>query len=208
MEVVQATTAVLGWGELVKIVLASGVVASLISVAKDWFFKSWERQHEAVFAAIGLVAKLDLYVLQTRRNVWDYKDLAAQLTPERDYQDWPTCSYPDLDISESMLKQLSREHASDFAWITTDRALANQHLSAFHDAAWDPTEVHTHKADVVGYFGYEAHLLAEKLRKDYGLPPFGLRWGVDDDFSDLERSWRKTKKEVAKLARPITAEDL
>lgn len=208
MEVVQATTAVLGWGELVKIVLASGVVASLIGVAKDWFFKSRERKHEAVFAAIGLIAKLDLYVLQTRRNVWDYKDLVSQLTPERDYQSWPTCSYPDLDVSESALKQLSREQASDFARIATDKALASQHLSAIYDAALDPTEVDMHKAEMVGYFGYEAYLLAEKLRRDYDLPPFGQRWGVEDDFSDLERAWKKTKKEVARRASPITADDL
>ncbi|AMS13159.1 hypothetical protein A3218_02080 [Pseudomonas chlororaphis] len=160
MEVVQVTNAVLGWGEIVKIVLASGVVAAFIGWAKDLLFKSRERKQEAVFAAIGLVAKLDLYVLQSRRNVWDYKDFTAQLTPERDYQDWPACSYPDLDIPDSTLKQLSRQHASDFAWIATDKALASQHLSAIHDAAWDPTEVHAHKADVVGYFGYEAYLLA------------------------------------------------
>lgn len=208
MEVVQATNAVLGWGEIVKIVLASGVVAAFIGWAKDLLFKSRERKQEAVFAAIGLVAKLDLYVLQSRRNVWDYKDFTAQLTPERDYQDWPACSYPDLDIPDSTLKQLSRQHASDFAWIATDKALASQHLSAIHDAAWDPTEVHAHKADVVGYFGYEAYLLAGKLRKDYDLPPFGQRWGVDDDFSDLELSWKKTKKEIAKQARPISAFDL
>ncbi len=208
MEFAQTATAVLGWGDIVKIVLASGVVAALIGVAKDWFFKSRERKQEAVFCAIGLVAKLDLYVLQSRRNVQNYNELTAQLFPERDYQDWPSCSYPDLDIADVALKHLSREHASDFAWVATDKALASQHLSAIHDASWDPTEVHAHKAEVVGYFGYEAYLLAGKLRKEYGLPPFGQRWGVDDDFSDLEGAWRETKKEVAKRYRQVTVDDI
>ncbi|KTC11324.1 hypothetical protein AO391_26500 [Pseudomonas marginalis ICMP 9505] len=208
MEVIQAATAVLGWGDIVKIVLASGVVAALIGVAKDWFFKSRERKQEAIFSAIGLVAKLDLYVIQSRRNVWDYSEAAAPLEPERDYQDWPTCAYPDLDISELALKHLNREHASDFAWIATDKALASQHLNAIYDASWDPTEVHAHKAEVVGYFGYEAYLLASKLRKEYGLPPFGQRWGVDDDFSDLAHAWQETKKEVAKRYRGVTVDDI
>lgn len=208
MEVVQATTAVLGWGEIVKIVLASGVVAALISAAKDWIFRSRERKQEARFAAIGLVAKLDLYVLHSRRNLWSYRDAVGPLIPERDYQDWPVCSYPDMDISDSSLKHLSTEHASDLAWIATEKALASQHLSDIEDSSFTPIDVNAHKAEVVGYFGYEAYLLAKKLREEFALPPFGLRWGVDDDFSDLEVAWKRTKKEVAKRARPITAGDL
>ncbi|WP_342309754.1 hypothetical protein WLF14_14175 [Pseudomonas fluorescens] len=208
MEVVQATTAVLGWGDIVKIVLASGVVAALIGVAKDWFFRSREQKQEARFAAVGLVAKLDLYVLHSRRNLWLYRDAADQLIPERDYQQWPVCAYPDMDISDESLKHIGTEHASSLAWISTEKALASQHLSAVEESSFNPIDVHGHKAEIVGYFGYEAYLLAKKLREEFTLPPFGQRWGVDDNFSDLELAWHRTKRAVAKRAQPITADDL
>lgn len=208
MEAAQATTTVLGWGEILKIVLASGVVAALIGVGKDWFFKSLERKHEAKFAAIGLLAKLDLYVIQSRRNLWAYREAVSQLVPERDYQEWPSCRYPEMEISDEALRRLSPEHASDLAWIATDKALATEHLSAVHESSFDPTVAYDHEARVVGYFGYEAYLLSNRLREKYDLPPFGLRWGVDDDFEDLRKAWTRTKKEVVKRSQPITASDL
>jgi len=205
MEAVQATT-VLGWGEILKIVLASGVVAALIGVVKDVALRGRERRKDALFAAIGLVAKLDLYALQSRARVSEYHESTAQLDPHQHYQNWPSCSYPDLDISEDALKHLSLENASDLAWISTEKAIARQHLVAIHEAAFDPTEVSDHQADVVGYFGYEAYLLALKLRAEYGLPSFGQRWGVHDDFPDLFKAWDETKREVAKTAQPFTAD--
>ncbi|MDC7818314.1 hypothetical protein [Pseudomonas sp. BLCC-B112] len=202
MESVEVATAVLGWGDILKIVLASGVVATVIGWFKDWLFKSRERARDAKFAAIGVIAKLDLYVIQSRQSVRDYNEVTAGLDPQTHYQDWPRCVYPDLDIAEDELKQLGAEYSSDLAWLATEKALASEHLYSIYDASWDPTEVHAHKAEVVGYFGYEVYLLASKLRAAFGLPPFGLRWGIEDDFQDLLRSWEETKKEVAKRSWP------
>ncbi|PLP87628.1 hypothetical protein CYD26_21115 [Pseudomonas sp. FFUP_PS_473] len=203
----QAAT-VLGWGEILKIVLASGVVAALIGILKDVFLKRRERKQDALFAAIGLVAKLDLYALQSRARLWDYDERTAELNPHQHDQNWPTCTYPDLEISDDALKHLSLEHASDLAWISTEKAIAGQYLSIVDEVSFDPTEVHARKAEVVGYFGYEAFLLARKLRTAYGLPSFGQRWGVHEDFPDLLRAWKKTKNEVARHAQPLTADDI
>lgn len=197
--------AVLGWGEIIKIVLASGVVAAVVGVLKEIFFKSRDRQADAKYAAIRVVAKLDLYVLQSRSNVSNYYECSGGLDPHEHYQNWPDCPYPELDISTDELKLFSTEHASALAWIATEKAIARQHLIAINEAAWDPTEVYGHQADVVGYFGYEAYLLAGKLRRRHGLPSFGERWGVHDDFSDLLRAWNDTKKEVAKRREPAAA---
>ncbi len=202
MEAAQLTANVLGWGDILKIVLASGVVASAIGWLKDWLLKSRDRARDAKFVAIGVIAKLDLYALKSRINRRNYYDFSASLVPERDYQKWPNCSYPELDITADELKYLDVEHASHLAWLTTEKALASEHLYAIHDAAFDPTEVDGHKAEVVGYFGYEAYLLACKLRSKHGLQSFGQRWGVSDDFPDLLQAWEETKKEVAKRSWP------
>jgi len=194
----------LGWGDIAKIVLASGVVAALIGWLKDWLFKIRDRRLDARFAAVELIAVLDLYALQSRRNVRDYHEYAASLDPHTDYQNWPSCAYPDLDISRDALKYLDSKHASALVSIATEKALANQHLHAIHDASFDPTEVYGHEAEIVGYFGYEVYLLANELRKEYKLPPFGQRWGVTDEFPDLLLSWQKTKKVVLKQAKPLS----
>ena len=208
MEPTETANTVLAWSDIFKIVLASGVVASLIGWLKDWLLKNRERVRDAKFSAIGVIAKLDLYALQSRRNVRDYYELVAQLEPERDYQNWPSCEYPELEISREELKSLDPHEASALVWLTTDKALAGQHLYEIHDDAWDPTEVYGHQAQVVGYFGYEAYLLAEKLRKKFNLPPCGQRWGTSDDFTDLHHAWNETKNEVRKRALPVSSESL
>ncbi|RMR62232.1 hypothetical protein ALP84_200109 [Pseudomonas cichorii] len=200
--VAAAASVGLGWGDIAKIVLASGVVAALIGWLKDWLFKIRDRRLDAKFAAIELIAVLDLYTLQSRRNVRDYHEYAASLDPHTDYQNWPSCAHPDLDISRDALKHLDSKHASALVSIATEKALANQHLHAIHDASFDPTEVYAHEADVVGYFGYEVYLLANKLRRRYKLPPFGDRWGVSDEFPDLLHSWIETKNEVRTRSEP------
>ncbi|KFE44226.1 hypothetical protein [Pseudomonas congelans] len=199
MEVAQqVVTASLGWGDILKIVFASGLVAALIGLAKDFFFRHRDRLLDAKFSAIEAIAKLDLYALNSRSNIRNYHEQSASLSPENDYQQWPCCSYPDLEISTEVLKKLEAEHASDIAWLSTEKALAGEHLHAIYDASFDPTEVYDHQAEVVGFFGYEAYLLAEKLRSKYELKSFGERWGVNDGFPDLKNAWEETKKEIAK----------
>lgn len=201
MESVQVATTVLGWGDILKIVLASGVVAAAIGWLKDLVFKQRDRARDAKFSAIGVIAKLDLYALQSRANVRNYFDHIASLEPQRDYLNWPSCSYPETGITNEELKSLSYQHASDLAWIATEKALASHHLYAVNEDAHTPIDVYTHEADVVGYFGYEAFILARKLREKYSLPSFGKRWGASDEFADLLHSWMKTKAAVSKVAK-------
>ncbi|PBP57530.1 hypothetical protein [Pseudomonas syringae] len=196
MSTAENALTILSWSDILKIVLASGVVASLIGWFKDWLLKSRDRARDSKSSAIGVIAKLDLYAIQSRMNIRDYQDQAASLDPHVHYQNWPTCTYPDLEISRDELEYLAPEHSSTLAWLTTEKALASQHLYAIHDVSFDPTEVHAHKAEVVGYFGYEAYLLALKLREKFNLPPCGQRWGISEDFLDLHSAWVQTKQEV------------
>lgn len=202
MESAQVVASALGWADILKIVLASSGVAAVIGWFKDLHLKKKDRALEAKFAAIGVIARLDLYAIQSRQNVREYSEVTAGMDPHTHYQNWPRCTYPELDFTDDTLKQLDTEHASDLAWLTTEKALASEHLYAIHESAYDPTEVHEHKAEIVGYFGYEAYLLARKLRQSYDLQPFGHRWGIEDDFPDLHRAWIETKKEVAKRSWP------
>jgi hypothetical protein len=45
--------------------------------------------------------------------------------------------------------------------------------------------------------GYEAYLLACKLRKHYDLMAYATRWELAGDFEDLHSDWKKVKKEMA-----------
>lgn len=197
MESAQVVTTVLGWEDIFKIVLASGVVAALIGWFKDWLLKSRDRARDARFSAIGMIAKLDFYAIQSRRNICDYEEDIACLDPQTDYMEWPTCEYPALEITDDAIRHFNSKHATDLAWLTTEKALASEHLRAVYGHEIDPTIVHSQQSHIVGYFGYEAYLLAFRLRDKYGLSPFGARWGAKDEFSDLLHYWVTIKAMVA-----------
>lgn len=201
METPQVAETVLGWIDITKIVLASGVVAAFIGWLKDGVFKALERRKTAKYSAIGVVAKLDLYVLQTRVNVRAYWDHVQQLDPHTDYMNWPSCPYPELNVSDIEIHSLDAEHASRLAWVATEKAFANQHLHEVDEQALAPFDVYNEEAEVIGYFGYEAYLLAQALRDTYSLPPLGSRWEADDRFEDLKQSWAHTRTERSKLRR-------
>jgi hypothetical protein len=197
MESTQIAAAVLGWGDIVKIVLASGVVAALIGWLKDWVFKSRDQRKEAKFAAIEVVGKLDQYARQSSRSVKQYREISAQLDVHAHYQSWPSCNYPDLDVSRDALKSIDTDLASEVAWFATTQAHADEYLYYVYDQSVDPTEGPNSKATVVGFMGYEAYELACKLRKHYGLMAYATRWELAGDFEDLQNDWKKVKKEIA-----------
>ncbi|MFG0500801.1 hypothetical protein H0H12_12955 [Pseudomonas putida] len=207
MEPGQVITSSLGWGDIAKIVLASGVVAALIGWVKDWIFRSGDSSKAATFAAIDIVGKLDMYAHQSSRNVSFYREHTAQMCSLRDYQNWPSCSYPELEVSQDVLKLIDTELACEVAWFATTQANANEYLYYVYSDSYDPTEGSDAKAELVGFMGYEAYLLAGKLRDRYGLLRYAHRWELAGDFQDLQSDWGKVKKDVAaRLSQPRGAD--
>lgn len=102
MESTQMAAAILGWGDIAKIVLASGVVAALIGWLKDWIFKSRDQRKEAKFAAIEVVGKLDHYARESSRNVRRYREMSAQLDVHVHYQNWPRVLILNLKLVETL----------------------------------------------------------------------------------------------------------
>ncbi len=188
----------LGTLDLLKIVLASGVVAAAVGWAKDVYFTRKQNALDARFAAIEIVAKLELFALRAQRNVENYWELVRQLEPQCDYHRWPHCSYPELDIEKQLLKLMDLETSSSIAWLETEKALAAQHLYHIHEDSIDPTDSSDHGAYVVAYFGHEALLMAQKLRKKHGLSSFGQRWRVTEEIPVLKRGWDETIKQINK----------
>ncbi|MFL1502125.1 hypothetical protein ACI77N_13145 [Pseudomonas sp. S191] len=197
MEAAQLTATALGWGDILKIVLASGVVAAAIGWLKDWVFKSRDQRKEAKFAAIEIVGKLDQYARQSSRSVYHYRDITAQLDPHVHFQNWPSCTYPDLEVSRDALKSIDTDLASEVAWFATTQAHADEYLYYIYDQSADPFEDPDARASVVGFMGYEAYELACKLREHYGLMAYATRWELAGDFQDLHRDWKKIKKDIA-----------
>lgn len=197
MESTQMAAAILGWGDLAKIVLASGVVAALIGWLKDWVFKSRDQRKEAKFAAIEVVGKLDQYARESSRNVRRYREMSAQLDVHAHYQNWPSCTYPELEVGRDSLKSIDTDLASEVAWFATTKEHADEYLFYIYDQSVDPMEGPDSRATVIGFMGYEAYVLACKLRKRYHLMAYATRWELAGDFEDLHSDWKKVKKEMA-----------
>jgi hypothetical protein len=197
MEADQVVAAALGWGDIAKIVLASGVVAALIGWLKDWIFRTRDTRKAAKFAAIGIVGKLDEYTHQSSRRVSSYREQTAQMDPHAHHQSWPSCTYPDLDISQDLLKLIDTEIACEVAWFATTQAHANEYLYYIYESSVDPTEGGNAQAELVGFMGYEAYELATKLRDRYGLLRYAHRWELAGEFQDLQKDWIKVRNDIA-----------
>ena len=197
MDPSQTVIAALGWGDIAKIVLASGVVAAIIGVFKDWWFRRGDDRKAAKFAAIEVVGKLDQYAHQSSMRISTYRETAAQLDPATHYQNWPSCTIPDIDISFDALRFLDTELACEIAWFATTQAHANEYGYYIYECSGDPTESSGAKAELVGFMGYEAFELAGKLRKRYGLLTYAHRWELAGKFEDLHRDWVKVKNDIA-----------
>jgi hypothetical protein len=185
MESTQMAAAVLGWGDIAKIVLASGVVAALIGWLKDWVFKSRDQRKEAKFAAIEVVGALDRYARESSRNVRRYREMCAQLDVHANHQSWPSCTYPELEVIRDSLKSINTDLASEVAWFATTKDHADEYLFYIYDQSVDPLEGAESRATVIGFMGYEAYELACKLRKHYRLMDYATRWELAGNFEDL-----------------------
>ncbi|MCV9917792.1 hypothetical protein OIU19_03220 [Pseudomonas sp. BT-42-2] len=206
MEPVQTASIAISWLDVGKIVLGSGVVAGIVGWIKDSWNKRSDRRREAKYAAIEALAMLDLYVLESRKNVRRYYEDSAGLTPEAHYQMWPSCSYPDFLFPQETLKRLSAEDACRISWLSTEKEVAHQYLAAIHEDELDPTRVEGHQAKMVGYFGYEAFLLSKSMRARYRLSSMPRAMNADDHFDDLFSYWLSTKSEFEKRSELLRRE--
>lgn len=203
----QIIATALGWGDIAKIVLASGVVAALIGWIKDWFFRSTDTSKAAKFAAIGVVGKLDEYAHRSSQRISSYREETAQLQPHVHYLNWPTCSYPELSVDQELLKLIDTELACEVAWFATTQAHASEYVYYIYEHSADPTEGRDAQAELVGFMGYEAYELATKIRNRYGLLKYAHRWDLAGEFNDLQRDWKKVKNDLSiRLARRNPAE--
>lgn len=189
----------LGLLELLKVVALSSLGAAAISYFKDLHFRSKDKSERAKFAAIRVTAQLDMYAIKSQKNYFAYYEHVQQLEPEQDYRNWPTCSQPELAIEEEILSELSPNYAASLLWIETEKALALQHLYLIHEQSITPIDVYDHEADMVAYFGYEAHLLSKAMKRCYSLSTMSQKLIFDENTDGLRRGWDSTKKELKRV---------
>ncbi|AYL16385.1 MULTISPECIES: hypothetical protein [Pseudomonas syringae group] len=184
-------------GDIVKIAAGSGVIAALLTalvgILKDRWMRQEQALREAEIDAIHLISKLDGLAVQCANNYWSfYYHWGRAREGEGDGN--VSCDKPHLDIEPGMLSKIDRALACRIAWLENDIKLGSDGIRARWRAYLDTDDALEADADLVGYFGYEALLVAKELRKKYKLDYEGAQWGMPRIEEQLSECSDRSKK--------------
>lgn len=193
--------------DVLKIAAGSGVIAALLSAGITWIKevrqRRAQRRLEAEFDAIHLVTKLDALAIACANNYWEFHMIWSQLRGTENERG-VSCVKPKLDLEPEKLAKIDRELACRIAWLETDVGLGSDGIRARWEVYLDSDDALEADADLVGYFGHEALLIARLLRKKYKLSYQGMQWGmptIEKQLADCsERAKKFFEDDVAKTA--------
>ena len=181
----------LGWLDVGKIVLASGVVSAFVSQGLQWLKESRKDakkfKAEASLNAIGLVGVLDRYVAQCHSKVQQYDQDPSY------YLESKWCYPPDLDLSQVKLEFFSAEVLAKLAWLKTERFLALDQASGAMDRGADLEGYQDHCVSITGYSGYEIAMVAKLIRQQHKLPELSSGWSLENKIVSLRPFWQRAK---------------
>ena len=187
----------LGWSDIIKIVLASGVVATIISSGITWVKekaqRDGQRKLDAEFDAIHLISKLDALAVRCANNFWEYHKLWNEARGTIHERDVAGCTKPDIAIDAASLSKIDRSLACRIAWLENDISLGADEIRSRWEAYMDTDDANEHYANLVGYFGYEALMISKLLRAKYSLTHEGPRWGMPQIEQQLKTCFDATK---------------
>lgn len=197
----------IGWLDITKIVLASGLVSALVVQAIQWFRESRKEkvksQQEVKAQAIKLVAVMEGYFLQCYQEVQHHERLSSEYQYYEN-KDW--CRVPELDTGAVRLEVLPADIQSKIAWIGTESFLFHMSASEELEGNFDPEDYAYHRISIVGYFGYAAAELAGELRAKYQLPALMSGWSLEPRIKWMKQYWVRSKKDLQKELTSRTAE--
>lgn len=184
-------------GDILKIAAGSGVIAAVltavIGIFKDRWMRKEQVQQEAEIDAIHLISKLDGLAVQCANNYWTFHSVWAQARGREDVGNI-SCAKPVLDIDPVSLSKIDRALACRIAWLENDVKLGNDGIRARWEVYLDTEDALEADADLVGYFGYEALLVAKALRSKYKLSYVGAQWGMPRIEVQLSECSARSKK--------------
>ena len=183
--------------DILKIAAGSGVLAGMVNSGISWFKegrqKSQQRRLEAEIDAIHLISQLDALAVECANNYWAFLELWASVRGEKE-EGKIACAKPDLKIVSEGLSKIDRGLACRIAWLENDVRLGNDGIRARWEEYLDLEDALAADADLVGYFGYEALLIARELRNKYKLSSERIQWGMPKIEEQLSKCSARTKK--------------
>ncbi|WP_122432107.1 hypothetical protein [Pseudomonas viridiflava] len=180
--------------DVVKIAAGSGVVAAMINQGVQWLKDRSRQKGEAQYCAITIIAKLEQFAIACSRSA-EYHGRVINESPY--FDDFSKlCNLPELTWSEDRLDVLQSPVGARLVWLSTEIQLAHGKASDNFENEVDHEGYAMDRVSIVGYFGYEALLLAERLRREYSLPALISNWGLDQNKTELERLWERAKERL------------
>jgi len=184
-------------GDIFKIAAGSGVIAALVTgligIIKDRWVRQEQALREAEIDAIHLISKLDGLAAQCANNYWSFHEMWSQMRGSQNVGNF-SCAKPNLDIDPVMLSKIDRSLACRIAWLENDVKLGSDGIRARWEAYLDTDDALEADADLVGYFGYEALLVARGLRQKYKLNYESAKWGMTRIEEQLSECSDRSKK--------------
>ena len=187
----------LAFWDVVKIAAGSGVLAGVVNSVISWFKegrqRAEQRRLEAEIDAIHLISKLDALAVQCANDYWEFHDLWGSVrgTPE---EGKIGCAKPALNIALDSLSKIDRQLACRIAWLENDVKLGVDGIRARWEEYLDRDDALAQDANLVGYFGYEALLVAKGLRSKYKLDSERIQWGMSRIEEQLSECAAESKK--------------
>jgi hypothetical protein len=183
--------AVIGWVDLVKIVLASGVVSAVVANIIQWWRESRKDAKkiatEATLNAIALVGVLDRYVAHCYSEIRKH-DQAGYKTGSLGW-----CDTPELQLDGIKLDHFKPAVLAKLVWLKTERGLA---FNAAHSALEKdqcPDDYNEDLMSIYGYSGFELSVVSQMLRRQYKLPQLLSEPVLERKAEYLKRYWDRAK---------------
>jgi len=184
--------------DVIKIAAGSGVIAALVSSGIGWLKERSQRNlqalQEAEIEAIHLISVLDALAAECARNYWEFHRNWDEGRVIGQQVHVRSCVKPELKIEHENLSKIDRTIACRIAWIENDIKLGSDGIRARWHVYLDVEDALTADADLVGYFGYEALLVAKELRTKYKLTYQGAQWDMKRIEEQLAICSRNAKK--------------
>ena len=183
--------------DILKIAAGSGVVAALVNSAIVWLKEGKQRKEqrhlEAEIDAIHLISKLDALAVQCANNYSEFHDQWGSVRGT-DEEGKIGCVRPELGIAPDSLSKIDRSLACRIAWLENDVKLGGDGIRERWVEYLDLEDAMAADANLVGYFGYEALLVAKELRSKYKLKSERVQWGMGRIEEQLAKCSVQSKK--------------
>lgn len=176
------------WFALTGAVLTSSVLSALITSGIQWYREhrklAKEEKSFALVEGAKFVGVLEQYSLSIALQVISNVERGAQLDEELAIKVQDTDLPDPPEIPHGLLiKYLPPAIAADIIWIDTETNLSRMHMRSVWDLAFFASEGVGQLHELLGFLGWKAIDVADRLRDELGLPQ--MQNPLFDDYRSL-----------------------